>query len=353
MAHRSRPRSTERGYAAPFILLGVLVCALIAYKAGGALPKIQTAFATRSISVPADIVVPGGKASTAAVWSRTLGYLIVVGPALVFGVLIAGAVRSCPAPTWIVRALGANPQRRQVLAGIAGAPLMLCSCCVAPVFAAVQERSRQPGPSLAVALAAPCLNPAALALTFIVFGLRLGVARLVMALVAVFALPPIVTRAAGVAGMDNVVEPGVQPSAAETVRASAVDRSDLWRVIRFSLDGALRTLPLLVLGIVASMWLVQRVPPFQPGTNTFLAVVVTTLIAIPIALPTFFEIPIALALLGAGGPPAVAAVVLFAGPAINLPSLLTIGRAATWTVAAAAAIGVAVIACTGALALAW
>jgi len=49
---------------------------------------------------------------------------------------------------------------------LAGAPLMLCSCCVAPIFTGVYERSARLGPSLGLMLAAPALNPAALILTF-------------------------------------------------------------------------------------------------------------------------------------------------------------------------------------------
>jgi uncharacterized membrane protein YraQ (UPF0718 family) len=40
---------------------------------------------------------------------------------------------------------------------------------------------------------------------------------------------------------------------------------------------------------------------------------------------------------------------LIAGPAVNMPSLLTIGRSAGWRVAAALAMAVAAVACLGGL----
>lgn len=75
--------------------------------------------------------------------------------------------------------------RAHVIAAIGGAPLMLCSCCVAPIFTTVYERCRRLGPSLAMMLAAPSLNPAALALTFMFFAPAVAWTRLVLAVVVV------------------------------------------------------------------------------------------------------------------------------------------------------------------------
>jgi uncharacterized membrane protein YraQ (UPF0718 family) len=71
------------------------------------------------------------------------------------------------------------------------------------------------------------------------------------------------------------------------------------------------------------------------------------LLTVPIALPTFFEIPLALALLGMGAPLGAAVAVLFAGPVINMPSLLTVARQTSWKVAVAVGVSVWAIAVTG------
>ncbi len=89
-------------------------------------------------------------------------------------------------PRWLSERLERSPLPAYAAAGAAGAPLMLCSCCVAPIFTAVYERSRQLGSALAVMLAAPSLNPAALALTFMFFAPGIAWIRLALALVAVF-----------------------------------------------------------------------------------------------------------------------------------------------------------------------
>src|SRR5260370_17578857 len=88
-------------------------------------------------------------------------YFAIVWRALVFGVLIGGAVRAVVPSAWLARLFGDTPLRSQLVGGLAGAPLMLCSCCVAPVFVAVQERTRRGGAAGAPMLASPSLYPAA------------------------------------------------------------------------------------------------------------------------------------------------------------------------------------------------
>ncbi|MBV9945417.1 MAG: hypothetical protein JOZ69_01045, partial [Myxococcales bacterium] len=63
-----------------------------------------------------------------------------------------------------------------------------------------------------------------------------------------------------------------------------------------------------------------------------------------VALPTFFEIPIALVMLQMGASPGAALAVLVAGPVVNLPSLFVLGRETSPRVALALAAGVWAIA---------
>jgi len=78
-----------------------------------------------------------------------------------------------------------------------------------------------------------------------------------------------------------------------------------------------------------------------------LAIAVTAAVAIPIPLPTLFEIPFTVAVLAAGAPAGAAAAVLFAGPAVNLPSLLTVAQEAGWHTAVLTALMVWLVAVTG------
>jgi uncharacterized membrane protein YraQ (UPF0718 family) len=63
-----------------------------------------------------------------------------------------------------------------------------------------------------------------------------------------------------------------------------------------------------------------------------------------LAMPTFFEIPLALLLLSAGAPTGAAVAIMIAGPAINLPSLFTVARSTNWKVAGAVALSIFLLA---------
>jgi len=98
---------------------------------------------------------------------------------------------------------------------------------------------------------------------------------------------------------------------------------------------SLRIVPLILIGIWISMWIMRRLPANLgaiPGMHV-LAIMVIALFAALLTLPSFFEIPLALSMLVAGAPVGGAIAILFAGPAINLPSLLVIGRYSSWKVA--------------------
>jgi uncharacterized membrane protein YraQ (UPF0718 family) len=99
------------------------------------------------------------------------------------------------------------------------------------------------------------------------------------------------------------------------------------------------------------MILVQYLPQDLMSSDTFrvLAIIVVATVAVPLALPTFFEIPLALGLIAAGAPAGAALALLFAGPAVNLPSLLTLARMTNWKVSSALALVIWVTAVAGGL----
>jgi len=115
---------------------------------------------------------------------------------------------------------------------------------------------------------------------------------------------------------------------------------------------SLRVVPLILLGIWASMWIMSHLSLTGALSGArVLSILMIALFAVLLTLPSLFEIPLALSVLAAGGPPGAAAALLFAGPAINLPSLLVIGRYSNWKVAVSLALLVWGIAVVGALCL--
>lgn len=69
--------------------------------------------------------------------------------------------------------------------------------------------------------------------------------------------------------------------------------------------------------MAVALWLSVGVLASTGGQTV--AIVVVALVAVPLAMPTFFEIPLALIPLSAGAPAGAAVAMMIAGPAVNLP----------------------------------
>ncbi|MBI2828208.1 MAG: permease [Acidobacteria bacterium] len=338
----------RRGGVTGLMVLLVILAGLVSYKSAGAVRVWHNVRSTGTLAVRDDVVLLGLGDPLPVFW-QVLNYLTVVWPALVFGILIASAVRAFVPAARLAELFDGAPVRSHVAAGLSGSPLMLCSCCVAPVFSAVYGRSSRLGPSLAVMLAAPALNPAALILTFALFSATIAWSRLLMGLAAVFLGTALVARfcgsrsaaAVGPVTSDTTNEPDAEPHP-----------SDRWSIIALLLASCVhvtvRTVPLIIVGVVIGMLVSNYFPvaALTPST-TAVAIAVTAALAVLVALPTFFEIPLALTLLAAGLPAGAAAALLFAGPTVNLPSLLTVGRSAGWKPAVLVGLMVWLIALVG------
>src|SRR5262249_8734925 len=198
------------------------------------------------------------------------------------------------------------------------------------------------GPSLAVALAAPSLNPAALTLSFMLFRPRIAGTRLALSLVAVFLVSSGIARFFPAKTAAPARLPAAPPCQSFT--------GCLFEWMVSSVRVAVRTVPLLVIGVLAAMWMASRLPAnVFAGIHPEAATALAAIGAVPLAVPTFFEIPLALTLLSVGAPAGAAVAILFAGPAVNMASLLAIGRSAGWRVATALALAIAALACLGGL----
>jgi uncharacterized membrane protein YraQ (UPF0718 family) len=113
----------------------------------------------------------------------------------------------------------------------------------------------------------------------------------------------------------------------------------LVRFVRSAAYLVVITVPLIVAGVLLSGLVLPHVARLA-GASLVVAIAATALIGTLAALPTFFEIPIGLVLLSLGAPPAVVAAFVVAGPVVNLPSLLVLGREAGPQVALALGAGV-------------
>ena len=128
---------------------------------------------------------------------------------------------------------------------------MLCSCCVAPIFTSMYQRSARLGPSLALMLAAPALNPAALILTFMLFDYKIATMRGAASLVAVLFIGMIA---------DKVIGEVRVPSEVDDISPKVSVRSQLLRFVSSCVQIALRLIPMIVIGVLISMIIAQWLP---------------------------------------------------------------------------------------------
>ncbi|MBI4444993.1 MAG: permease [Acidobacteria bacterium] len=329
-------------------LVLVVLASLFIYKWSGALRVIGTVQSSGAYLGSREWWTTAGLPPALLSAARTINYLLIVWPALLLGVLIAGLVRAFVSTEILARLLGSGVLRQQLLAGAMGMPLMLCSCCIAPIFSSLRARRMELAPSLALMFSSPSLNVAALALTFMLFPLNVSIARAALAAFAVFVLPMLIQRAAGGTPVAAKLQ-GELCSTAPTVLVRPLQVIRHW--VAASGNIALRTLPWIFLGVFASSVLSGWLAPQGQWPNPGLTVAVVAAFATLMALPTFFEIPLGLLLLQNGFPEAAAVSILFAGPIINTPSLLTMARVASPKVALAVFLGIWLTATIGGLSL--
>lgn len=316
---------------AGLFVLALAVAGLAYYKWTGSARTVAAVAGSGTWTATADSLTTGGFLK--ATWS----YFGRVWIALVFGILIGAAVRAAISPAWIGRLLSRGSGTRQcATGGLVGAPLMLCSCCVTPIFSSVYERGAPLGSSLSMMLASPGLNPAALVLTFLLFPLDLSLLRLAAALLAVLVLPGLLQRWFG-----SSLRVRKTPGASDDP-GPANFRDYVARFGRSIAYLTVVTIPLIAAGVLLSSLILPM--GLKAGTaGALLAVTIVGAAAVMVALPTFFEFPLAFLLLNLGSPGAAAAI-LFAGPIINLPSLFVLARETNVKVASALGVGIWVLA---------
>src|SRR5687768_17134113 len=308
------PLASRRWVSAGLILLVIALGGLLYYKWAGSIATVESVRIANAWTRSAESITTG------SILRSTINYFERVWIALVFGILIGATVRAVISPSWVAKLLGRGSSlRRQIAGGLSGAPLMLCSCCVTPIFTSVYQSGASLGSALGMMLASPGLNVAALILTFMLFPLGISLSRLAAALAAVFFLPLLLERLFG-----NSVKP-IGPPRGEGYSEGPQDfREFSLRFMKSAGYLTIVTVPLIVAGVVLSS-LILPVSLSASRSAALFTLPIIGAIAVAVALPTFFEIPLGILLLQMGAPGAAAAM-LFAGPIINMPSLFILAQ---------------------------
>ncbi len=309
---------------------------------------------------------------------------------LVPAFLIAGAISVFIRQASVIKYFGAKANKflSYGVASVSGTVLAVCSCTVLPLFSGIYKRGAGLGPAIAFLYSGPAINVLAIILTARILGWQLGLARAVGAVIfsiVIGLLMHFIFRSEEKARHESVDLSTVEEKESRPLWQTALYLASLVGILVFanwgkplpgdtgiwflifhlkwwlsgislialltmllvwfkkneikiwgeaSLEFALQILPLLLMGVLISGFLLGRVGhegiiPSKyvealVGGNSFSANFFASIVAAFMYFATLTEVPILQGLIGAGMGKGPALALLLAGPALSLPSMLVI-----------------------------
>ena len=242
-------------------------------------------------------------------------------PYLLLGFLIAGILHVFVPRRFYARYLSRDNKLSVLWAALLGIPLPLCSCGVIPTAIGLRNERASKGAVASFLIATPQTGVDSILATFSVLGLGFAVIRPVAALVTGVCGGLLVNRL--------VREDDGEDTAESSCRADSGNR--VWRVLRYAYFDMIQDIGFrLVVGLLLAA-LIQVVVPdeffLHFGSSPLLQMLVILLVAVPMYICSTGSIPVAAALIMKGLSPGAALVMLMAGPAVNLASILVVRKA--------------------------
>ena len=250
-------------------------------------------------------------------------------PYLLLGFLLAGIMHEFLPSTLYTNHLGKNNFRSVFLAALFGVPLPLCSCGVIPTAMGLRREGASKGATVSFLIATPQTGVDSIIATYSLMGLPFAIIRPIAAFL---------TAILGGTLVNKVEDPSSLPLWGSAPKQNNQEGKNKTLPQRGSLEGAFRYAFIemmedigkwLVIGLVIAGIITAAVPDswftaFQG--NTLYSILFVLLFSIPMYLCATGSIPIALALMMKGLTPGAALVLLMAGPASNVASILIINK---------------------------
>lgn len=247
-------------------------------------------------------------------------------PYLLLGFTLAGVMHAFVSRAMYSRYLSGNDFRSVLSAAILGIPLPLCSCGVIPTAMSLRKDGASKGATISFLIATPQTGVDSIIATYSLMGLPFALLR------------PFVALATALLGGTLANNIGKNDGTAKTEFAEqgccAVEKKTFVQKIKSAAGYAYIEMMQdigrwLLLGLVVAGLITVFVPDsfFSLFADRPLAsMLMVLLFAIPMYLCATGSIPIAVALMLKGLSPGTALVLLMAGPAVNVASLLVIGK---------------------------
>ena len=249
-------------------------------------------------------------------------------PYLLLGFLIAGILHVFVPGKFYSRYLSRDNKLSVLYAALIGVPLPLCSCGVIPTAIGLKNERASKGAVASFLIATPQTGIDSILATFSVLGLGFTIIRPVAALI---------TGICGGILINRFVSEDTDSAVLES--SCRVERgSKIWRVFRYSYYDMMQDIGLrLLIGLLLAALINVVVPDeffLTFGSSPLLQMLIILIVAVPMYICSTGSIPVAAALIMKGLSPGAALVMLMAGPAVNIASILVVrkslGNRFTW-----------------------
>jgi len=237
------------------------------------------------------------------------------------GFLIAGVLHVFVPQKFYANYLSRKNRLSVLWAALLGVPLPLCSCGVIPTAIGLKNEKASKGAIASFLIATPQTGIDSILATFSLMGLGFAIIRPVAAFITGVCGGLLVNR---LVREDDLTE--------ESNTSCQVERGNrLWRVVKYAYYDMIRDIGLrLLIGLVVAALIQVAVPDeffLSFGSQPLMQMLVILAIAVPMYICSTGSIPVAAALMMKGLSPGAALVMLMAGPAVNLASILVVHKA--------------------------
>ncbi|MBR1768913.1 MAG: permease [Bacteroidales bacterium] len=241
-------------------------------------------------------------------------------PYLLLGFLIAGLLHVFVPKKFFSRYLSKQNKFSVLFAALLGIPLPLCSCGVIPTAVGLKSGKASEGAVASFLIATPQTGIDSILATYSLMGLAFALVRPFAALVT------------GICGGILVNRLVKVPVSEENVpkETKVAGKNKILAVLHYSFVEMLQNIGLrLLVGLVLATMITLFLPEgffLRFKDYPLLQMGVILLIAVPMYVCSTGSIPIAASLILKGLSPGAALVLLMAGPAVNLASVLVVGK---------------------------
>ena len=247
-------------------------------------------------------------------------------PYLLLGFFLAGVMHAFVPQTLYRRYLGGHSFRTVLNAALLGIPLPLCSCGVIPTAMSLRKEGASKGATVSFLISTPQTGVDSIIATYSLMGLPFALIRPLVALVTSLLGGCLVNK------LDDKESPEVQQGAS-SVAEDVAQKSFVQRMksaFRYAFVEMMQDIGRwLLLGLVVAGLITVFVPDSffaLFADKPLLSMLLVLAFAVPMYLCATGSIPIAVTLILKGLSPGTALVLLMAGPAVNVASMLVISK---------------------------